>query len=59
MVFKTNYRFQRTERDRAKQTKKEEKLKRRQDRGSAEPASDAPRNGGGKVIHGSGGIVPL
>ena len=44
MAFRTNYRFQRTERDRAKQTKKEEKLKRRQDRGSAEPASDAPED---------------
>ena len=42
MAFRTNYRFQRTERDRAKQAKKEEKLKRRQDRGSAEPTSDTP-----------------
>ena len=42
MAFRTNYRFQRTERDRAKQAKKEEKAKRRQDRGSAEPTSDAP-----------------
>jgi hypothetical protein len=42
MAVRTNYRFQRTERDRAKQAKKEEKLKRRQDRGSADPASDAP-----------------
>ena len=41
MAFRTNYRFQRTERDRAKQTKKEEKLKRRQDR---EATFDAPED---------------
>lgn len=32
MAFRTNYRFQRTERDRAKAAKKEEKLKKRQER---------------------------
>lgn len=42
MAFKTNYRFQRTERDRAKAAKKEEKLKKRQVRGAASSAADAP-----------------
>ena len=32
MAFRTNYRFQRTERDRTKQAKKEEKAKKRQER---------------------------
>lgn len=41
MAFRTNYRFQRTERDRTKQAKKEEKLQRRLERGSEVPASDA------------------
>jgi hypothetical protein len=49
-----NYRFERAERDRAKQAKKEEKLKKRQqerlaadsDGGAAEPAAnDEPREG--------------
>jgi hypothetical protein len=44
MAFRTNYRFQRTERDRAKQAKKEEKLKRRQDRGTAEHEANAPEH---------------
>jgi len=44
MAFRTNYRFQRTERDRTKQAKKEEKLKRRQERGSEEPSPDAPEH---------------
>ena len=34
MAFKPNYRFERNERDRAKQAKKEEKLRRRQERKS-------------------------
>jgi hypothetical protein len=43
MAFRTNYRFQRTERDRAKQAKKEEKLKKRQERGGMSPAPDDPK----------------
>ena len=45
-----NYRFERAERDRAKQAKKEEKLKRQQERlathpndGAAEPAAESER----------------
>lgn len=38
MAFRTNYRFQRSERERIKQAKKEEKLKRRQERGAESPA---------------------
>ena len=38
MVFKTNYRFGRAERDRIKKAKKEEKLKKRQERGAESPA---------------------
>jgi hypothetical protein len=45
MAFRPNYRFDRRERDLAKQTKKEEKLRRRQERKSerdmvAEPEPD-------------------
>jgi len=45
MAFKPNYRFERNERNLAKQTKKEEKLRRRQERKSqrdmaAEPEPD-------------------
>jgi len=32
MVFRTNYRFERAERDRLKKVKKDEKLKRQQER---------------------------
>ena len=42
MAFRTNYRFQRTERDRTKQAKKEEKLKKRQERDAASQAADSP-----------------
>ena len=38
MPFKPNYRFERAERDREKKAKKEERLRRRQER--AAPASD-------------------
>jgi hypothetical protein len=44
VAFKTNYRFQRTERDRLKQAKKEEKLKRRQERGVDAPPPTSPEN---------------
>jgi hypothetical protein len=43
MAFRTNYSFQRSERDRIKQAKKEEKLKRRQERGAESPASTSPQ----------------
>jgi len=48
MAFRPNYRFERAERDRQKKARKEEKLKRqqqrtsvRQDSGSPEPAEGA------------------
>ncbi len=44
MAFRTNYRFQRTERDRTKQAKKEEKLKKRQERDAASQAADSPEH---------------
>jgi hypothetical protein len=40
MAFRTNYRFERAERDRAKKAKKEEKLKKRQ--GDVAPLPDEP-----------------
>jgi hypothetical protein len=45
MAFRPNYRFERNERNLAKQAKKEEKLRRRQERkserdGAVEPESD-------------------
>lgn len=42
MAFRTNYQFQRTERDRTKQAKKEEKLKKRQEREAASQGADLP-----------------
>jgi len=36
MAFRTNYRFERRERDRLKQQKKEEKLRRQQERKSGQ-----------------------
>jgi hypothetical protein len=44
MAFRTNYRFQRTERDRAKKAKKEEKLKKRQERGADFRTADSPEH---------------
>jgi len=41
MAFRTNYRFERAERDRAKKAKKEEKLKRRQDRDEVPPPAES------------------
>ena len=35
MAFRTNYRFERSERDRLKKAKKDEKLKRQQERAEA------------------------
>jgi hypothetical protein len=40
MAFRTNYRFQRTERDRTKQAKKEDKAKKRQERSEASLGPD-------------------
>jgi hypothetical protein len=37
MPFKPNYRFERAERDRAKKAKKEERLRRRQERATPSP----------------------
>jgi len=42
MAFRPNYRFERMERDRLKQAKKEAKLRRQQERKSPEPEADAP-----------------
>jgi hypothetical protein len=44
MVFKTNYRFVRVERDRIKKAKKDAKLKRRQEGAAPHPAPDSPKN---------------
>jgi hypothetical protein len=44
MAFRANYRFQRTERDRTKQAKKEEKLKKRQERDAAPQAANTPEH---------------
>jgi len=41
MAFRTNYRFERAERDRIKKAKKEEKLKRQQERAALLPAPDS------------------
>jgi hypothetical protein len=43
MPRKPNYRFERAERNRAKEAKKEEKLKRQQQRASARPADETPQ----------------
>jgi hypothetical protein len=51
MAFRTNYRFERRERDRLKQAKKEEKLRKQQERKTAQqdgetpPEADAPADG--------------
>lgn len=37
MAFRTNYRFERAERDRLKKAKKDEKLKRQQERAASRP----------------------
>jgi hypothetical protein len=51
---KPNYRFERAERDRLKQAKKEEKLRRHQERAaeqkSDEPNPDASPAGGGEAV---------
>jgi len=42
MAFRTNYRFERAERDRIKKAKKDEKLKRQQERAELHPVADLP-----------------
>jgi hypothetical protein len=44
MAFRTNYRFERAERDRVKKAKKDEKLKRQQERAAVHPAPASPEN---------------
>ena len=44
MAFRTNYRFERAERDRIKKAKKDEKLKRQQERAALHPVPDLPEN---------------
>jgi len=43
MAFRTNYRFARTERDRAKKAKKAEKLKKRQEIDTVPSEADAQK----------------
>jgi len=45
MARRPNYRFDRAERDRAKKAKKEEKLKRQQDRGVSRDPDGPPETG--------------
>lgn len=45
MPFKPNYRFERIERERKKQAKKEEKLKRRQESSVSDATEPEPENG--------------
>ncbi len=45
MPFKPNYRFERIERERKKQAKKEERLKRRQENAASADADAAPESG--------------
>lgn len=42
MAFRTNYRFERSERQRLKQAKKDEKLRRQQERKAQRDDSDPP-----------------
>ena len=44
MAFRTNYRLERAERDRIKKAKKEEKLKRQQERAALHPAPEPPEH---------------
>ena len=44
MAFRTNYRFERAERDRVKAAKKEEKTRRQQERAALPPEVGAPVN---------------
>jgi hypothetical protein len=42
VAFRTNYRFERSERDRQKKARKDEKLKRQQERVASRQDSDSP-----------------
>ncbi len=42
MAFRTNYRFERAERDRLKKAKKDEKLKRQQERAASRQDDGSP-----------------
>jgi hypothetical protein len=44
MAFRTNYRFERAERDRVKAAKKEEKARRQQERAALPPEAEDPVN---------------
>jgi hypothetical protein len=44
MAFKPNYRFERAERDRQKQARKDEKLKRQQERASLRREGGSPES---------------
>jgi len=46
MAFKPNYRFERQERDRLKRAKKEDKLRRQQDRKAQRDEPDMPESDG-------------
>jgi hypothetical protein len=45
MPFRPNYRFERAERDRQKKARKDEKLKRQQERASLRGEGDEPETG--------------
>ena len=45
MAFRTNYRFERAERDRLKKAKKDEKLKRQQERAEVRRDSSSTEHG--------------
>lgn len=49
MVFKPNYNFQKAERQRLKQARKEEKTREKEQRKAETVASDAPRQDGNEV----------
>ena len=44
MAFRTNYRLERAERDRIKKAKKDEKVKRQQERAAPQPTPGSPEN---------------
>jgi hypothetical protein len=49
MAFRTNYRFERRERDRLKQAKKEEKLRKQQERKAALQEGETPPEAEGEA----------
>jgi hypothetical protein len=50
MAFRTNYRFERRERDRLKQAKKEEKLRKQQERKAAQQGEETPPEAEGNTL---------